>query len=140
MNDLPRDGRTTLRDALRFAPVIVIAAVIFVLTSIPGDELPYLETPIGTDKLVHVGLYAVLGAAAAVARGDGSLSPWIVWLFCVVYGVGDELHQAWIPGRTVSVWDWSADAAGAGLGVIAVLWWRAKRRARKQDAEQRQVR
>jgi VanZ family protein len=41
--------------------------------------------------------------------------------FCVAYGVSDEFHQSFVPGRTPDVADIYADAAGA-IAAVAVCW------------------
>jgi VanZ family protein len=33
-----------------------------------------------------------------------------------VYGIVDEIHQYFVPGRDCSPWDWVADALGAAAG------------------------
>jgi VanZ family protein len=42
------------------------------------------------------------------------------WITAVLFGVTDEWHQSWIPGREMDPWDWAADSIGSGLGLI--LW------------------
>ena len=42
-----------------------------------------------------------------------------------LYGVSDEVHQAFTPERTPDVRDLLADALGAALGVAAILLLRA---------------
>ena len=47
-----------------------------------------------------------------------------------LYAVSDEVHQAFVPGRTVSLLDLGLDTLGI-LAVLAVLWkgrWRGIRR------------
>jgi VanZ family protein len=43
------------------------------------------------------------------------------FIFSVVYGVLDEYHQKFVPGRTADVYDLLADTGGALL-FIAVAW------------------
>ena len=62
------------------------------------------------------GIFMVLGHfVVGVAAG--------VWLFALLYGMTDEFHQQFVPGRFSSLMDIAADVAGA---VIAV-WFRNKR-------------
>jgi VanZ family protein len=39
----------------------------------------------------------------------------------MVYGAIDELHQSFVPGRDVSLRDWTADSIGALIVVVALL-------------------
>jgi len=41
-------------------------------------------------------------------------------VFSVLYGVSDEIHQIYVPGRTPDSLDVVADAVGAALGVAAL--------------------
>lgn len=70
------------------------------------------------DKLLHLCLYAVLGAALAYARGGGAgaVSHGVMIAIGAAYGISDEWHQSFVPGRVPSVGDWLADVAGVALG------------------------
>jgi VanZ family protein len=84
------------------------------------------------DKVVHLFLYAVLGALALRSASSKGLDlHTCVWAFvCVVaFGALDEAHQALLPMRTASVADFLADATGGALGVAAAAV-AAARRAR----------
>jgi len=42
-----------------------------------------------------------------------------------LFGITDEFHQSFHPGRHAGISDWFADVAGAALGQIA-LWYDAR--------------
>lgn len=94
-------------------------AAIFAMSSLPGTQLPP-GSFIGTDKLVHAAIYALLGALLYRATGRP------VWAFVLAaaYGCTDELHQALVPGRMADPFDAIADAVGALLGVASTWRWR----------------
>ncbi len=37
---------------------------------------------------------------------------WLIPLFCLMYAISDELHQALVPGRSPDIFDIMADMAG----------------------------
>lgn len=76
------------------------------------------------DKLVHLGLYSVLGAtlAWAGARGRGRSAVTLL-LAGAGYGALDEWHQALVPGRDPSLGDWIADAVGVVLGFLLLRFY-----------------
>jgi VanZ family protein len=43
--------------------------------------------------------------------------PWLAMILVTVYGVLDEFHQHFVPGRSPDIYDVMSDAAGAMLGV-----------------------
>ena len=99
-----------------WAPVVLWAALIFTLSSIPD-----LSTGLGTwdfvmRKLAHVAEYAILGALflRAVGREPVALA------LGSLYAASDELHQSFVEGRHGSPVDWVIDTVGVALGV-AVL-------------------
>lgn len=98
------------------------AALILALTSIPGSSVPDVGVQ-SADKLVHIVLYAILGALATRAMW-GEARPFIVLAIAAagasVFGAFDELHQSIIPGRSADVIDWVADSIGGLTGAIAV--------------------
>ena len=77
------------------------------------------------DKVLHFGAYGVFGflMGRVAFRLTGSIF-WSIWLASVMgtlYGVSDEWHQSFVPGRDSSAGDLIADACGAFAGGMA--WW-----------------
>ena len=40
-------------------------------------------------------------------------------ILAALYGLSDEIHQAFVPGRMADPWDWMADGFGAAIGAAA---------------------
>jgi VanZ family protein len=80
-----------------------------------------------SDTVLHLGAYAALGVtvfrALAGARFEGMTRARALAavLFCILYGVSDEFHQSFVPGRTPDVRDLATDAVGAAIGAGALL-------------------
>ena len=106
-------------------PVIAYMAMIFGLSSL--SELP--SPPAGLSFYgAHVVTYTGLGALTARATGKGARDvSWRAVLAAFVisslYGVSDEYHQLFVPGRTFDVLDILADAIGSAAGASAVGAW-----------------
>lgn len=81
----------------------------------PGSDL--LAIPFA-DKLGHAGLFAVQAGLLRLA----GLRVRLAVLFAVALGALDELHQAFVPGRSPDLADLAADAVGAVVGAAAVQW------------------
>jgi VanZ family protein len=117
------------------------ALLLFVLSSIPGSSFPEVHLP-GLDKLVHVGLYSVLGACCAHGlSGSPGRSRWRVVLvatgIALGYGVTDEIHQLFVPNRSADWHDLVADVVGGALGAVLAGWAEAlivARRSRRTSA------
>lgn len=78
------------------------------------------------DKLAHVAFFALVGLLAARACVDGHgwrvrKTAAAVLLGALAWGVLDEFHQSFTPGRAVEAGDVAADVAGASLGLGAAL-------------------
>lgn len=110
---------------LRCLPVILIMGILFFLSHQSGSSLPLPPLP-GLDKAVHAIAYAVLGAAALFAilpetrHRKAHMVGLGVVLFCMLYGITDEFHQSFVPGRFPGIGDFLADTAGA---IALVLFW-----------------
>jgi len=96
------------------------AGVIFYLSSQSGADIPPLF--VGEDKLLHAFIFGILGfftlgAMKTTAYGYRPFQLWLAVLLVTVYGVLDEFHQHFVPGRSPDIFDVMADAAGAMLGV-----------------------
>lgn len=107
---------------LRFGPAILMMALIYVASDMPGLDLPKVGT---VDPLVrkagHVVGYALLGLAylhALVPRGVVRLRAAVFAVgLATAYGATDEIHQSFVPGRGPAVTDVLIDTVGASLGV-----------------------
>jgi len=96
------------------------AAVIFYLSSQPGTDKPMLF-PL-QDKLLHAIVFGILGflgmgALEAAAHGYHRWQVWLIAGLVTLYGILDEFHQRFVPGRTADVFDVMADVAGGLLGI-----------------------
>jgi VanZ family protein len=107
-------------------PVAAYMALIFYFSSLshPDEELPkFLFEALG-DKVLHMIEFAVLGVLCyrAFRRAAGPFGAEYAVVFAILtaslYGVTDELHQAFVPFRTATWSDWMADTAGGMVGVI----------------------
>ena len=96
---------------------------IFIQSSIGSLKLPDFGVNF-SDKILHFIVFGILGLLTA--RGLRNVKNRIVnenyisitLLICIVYGILDEIHQYFVPGRYFSWWDWVADI----LGVIILVW------------------
>jgi VanZ family protein len=99
---------------------IVWAGVIFYLSHIPGVDIPPLF--FGKDKLLHAIVFGILGfftlgAMKTPVEGRRVFRLWLAVALVIGYGVLDEFHQHFVPGRTPDIFDVMADGVGGMLGV-----------------------
>ena len=123
-------GRSAwMRSLVYWGPVVGYAGLIFYLSaqSRPDEDLPSILN-FFNDKVLHAVEYAGLGglcyrafrwaAGPAVARQAVVLAI----VTASLYGLTDEVHQAFVPLRETSWQDWLADTIGAVIGAIS---WRS---------------
>ena len=117
-------------------PALLIAGVIWFLSS--QSILPQPKGILGWDKLQHLAAFAVLAAAVGlwVTPAFGKRRPVLSLLLTALvgsaYGVIDELHQYFVPGRDCNFWDWLADTLGAFLGAAAMAFTMNRLKKEKQ--------
>jgi len=99
--------------------------VIFGLSS--SSKAVLIPSFYGADNVMHGVEYAILGVLLArsifVSKSrfsNGSLIISIVAL-ATLYGISDEIHQAFVPGRSASFWDVLADGSGSLIGALFYL-------------------
>jgi VanZ family protein len=101
-------------------------ALIFVISSFELEVPGIRHFPL-RDKGIHFLEYTVLGwlCAAASSRTWPSASAWRTAAFAVfisaLWGLSDEIHQAFVPGRSSEVADVIADLFGSMAGAGASL-------------------
>ena len=76
------------------------------------------------DKIGHGLVYGLL-ATLLVRNGYFSNRVWLAVVFVSLFGISDEWHQSFTPGRSVEFADWVADTSGATLAVTlyAISGW-----------------
>ena len=116
-----RDKQLT-QGAKYWLPVLICMGLIFYSSSIPGSEIPALFP--FQDVTYHLFIYSLLGLCFSRALkntifGIGLLEAILfTTIFGIVFGVSDELHQAFIPYRNVSGLDVFIDGLGSLLGSL----------------------
>lgn len=101
-----------------WVPVGLWLLVLLTLTSVPSSALPSLSVSVYDSG--HLVLYGVLGALVARAAMRGGVAPgrlMLAWPVLAAFGVLDEWHQRFIPGRFPSLTDMAFDAIGAAAGL-----------------------
>jgi VanZ family protein len=75
-----------------------------------------------TRKAAHALIYFVLGVLMlAVVRDYASSRTRAVWisiLFVLLYALSDELHQAFVPGRSAELRDVLIDSIAGSIGIL----------------------
>lgn len=109
-----------------YAAALVWAAVILVLISLPGEDLPDFDIwAIDIeDKMGHLGVFGLLAVLMVYGRYriNGVLNRkelLIIFLIAAGYGAFTEILQGLaFPTRFASIPDFIADALGALLGTV----------------------
>lgn len=105
----------------RWAAVAAWMGVIFFLSGQP--RLPTLFTlPDFQDIFGHFVVYAVLVLLLRRALAGADVPHPDLWAFAaaLLYGISDEFHQSFVPGRHPDIFDVLTDALGAGAALVAL--------------------
>ena len=123
--------------------VVFWMAIIFKLSAQPGEQSNLLSTKVTTiivslaklfrpdvnvltlnhfiRKCAHFLAYLVLGIIVLFAMRRiglmGKQGIGFTLLLCISYAITDELHQAFVPGRTPKLLDVLIDSSGASIGI-----------------------
>jgi VanZ family protein len=101
--------------------------VIFYLSAqpdLPGPPEPWLATLVSNAS--HFGVYAILAylwwrLLSRLRKMDRDALV-LALVVSVLFGLSDEIHQSFVPGRDSSVLDLLVDTAGA-VTALGVTWW-----------------
>ena len=131
------------RKLLILLAVVFWMAIIFKLSAQPGEQSNILSAKVTTvivrlaqqfrpdvnvvslnyfiRKCAHFLAYLVLGIIVLFAMRRIGLTDkkgiGLTLLLCISYAITDELHQAFVPGRTPKLLDVLIDSSGASLGI-----------------------
>jgi VanZ family protein len=106
---------------------LVLMALIFFASSSSKIAAPNVS---GIDKFGHFMVYGWLGVLWARVPWVTRLKPlgaWTAVAIASLYGITDEFHQSFTPGRGVEFADWMADTAGALVAVTIYARWHGLR-------------
>ena len=101
------------------------AGALYYLSAQPGTDTSPLF--IHQDKIFHFFAFGLLGflAMGAIRAKGNTHRNWQVWLIVLLvglYGIVDEFHQHFVPGRDASIYDIAADMAGGIMGAWAMYF------------------
>lgn len=104
----------------------LVMGVIFFLSHQPGSDL---NLPLfnGADKILHATAYGVLAISSIFAFPKTFkiafpfATAFFVVVICLLYGIADEYHQSFIPGRSPDIFDVAADVLGAII--VSSIWY-----------------
>ncbi|MCH8087626.1 MAG: VanZ family protein [Chloroflexi bacterium] len=114
---------------LYWLPVLVVVAAVSIVSSLSSEVLDEatesVRWPITNGTWFHIGEFAVLSLlsyrlAHFYLRWPYQYLTLLVLLLAVGYGLLDELHQSYVPGRDPSLYDVLADVLGAALALSAL--------------------
>jgi VanZ family protein len=108
-----------IKTLIGWGPAAFWAVVLFFLSETqPDSDSAWLAI---NDKVIHLGLYLVLGGTLSWGEWKASWNfPVLLLLLGGAYGVLDEWHQSFVPGRDPSLGDVLADTAGVILGFFII--------------------
>jgi VanZ family protein len=113
--------------AYRWGLALVWTALIFFLSAqpdLPRPDSDWLDFLISSGA--HLFLYGVLALLLGWALGDGARGLIVAFGLALLYGILDEVHQAFVPGRCPDALDLMWDGLGAALALVG---WLVLRRA-----------
>lgn len=102
----------------RWFITLAYAGIIFYLSSRTWNGTPWFTH---SDKVIHILMYAGLGFLCLWSlRSTALRKRALIFPFAVVlttfYGLSDEIHQMFVPGRSAEFFDLISDGLGAFLG------------------------
>jgi VanZ family protein len=114
---------------------LLFMTIIFVLSSIPGrPENGSLKFIVDIDpqlqNFLHIPLFGMLQILWLKALATMGMLGWKNVATCLVisliYGVSDEFHQMFVPGRYASLTDLLLNLTGVIFGTFVFLWFNRK--------------
>jgi len=111
---------------LVYLPLILYWILLFIATSLPTAYLPSVAV---SDKIKHFsaffGLSVLLSLTLLYQNKVVLFKKYFLSVALIIssfYGLLDEIHQGFIPGRNNEFLDWVADSLGAAAGVLLVSY------------------
>jgi VanZ family protein len=128
MSDVQPTAHGTIRDVIGYwLPPLAWMGLVFFLSAqpkLPTPPEPILDVML--KKGAHFGVYAILAflwwRALSRVGMAGRTALGLALAIAVLYGMSDEFHQSFVPGRRPSPSDVLIDAVGAAVALGVVGW------------------
>jgi VanZ family protein len=118
-----------MKNLPRWLPSIVLMTIIFLLSSIPSQEMPSFGS---WDTIVKKGGHALGYGILALSYWFGMKWDrkrlWLAFVLTGLYALSDEFHQSFVPGRHPSLVDALVIDTGGALLVLAGVWWMRRKK------------
>ena len=105
-----------------WVPVFLYAGFIFYLSSIPAPEVPITGIDLSP---IHILEFFILSYLIFRALSREEISLWYIFVLAIAssttYGITDEIHQLFIPGRHFSIFDILFNFIGSSL-ILFKIW------------------
>jgi VanZ family protein len=115
---------------IRWGVVLAWMALIFFLSAqpdLPRPDSGWLDLLVSSGA--HLTLYGALALLLRWALGDGCWGMTVAFGLALLYGVSDEFHQSFVPGRVPDALDLASDGLGAALALA--VWWGLRGKIRR---------
>ena len=103
-------------------PVFLFLGIIFYASTIPGKDISHFFSLQAAAYHLFVYLFLAFFLVRALRRTypdrPGIKIVFFVIIFGIIYGIMDEFHQVFTPGRSVSGFDVFIDSLGTIIGSI----------------------
>ncbi len=82
-------------------------------------------------EVSHLFIYIVFGGLIlrALLPSSHSSAVWFAWGIAILYSLGDEIHQVFVPGREFQLEDLAIDTFGSLIGILIYKWIASRTRA-----------
>lgn len=118
-------GKYFFKAIPRWIPTVIIISISWYLSS--REHVEHMPSFWNADKAVHFFCFGGLCFWISFACRTKTFSRvWIPVIITSFYGIIDEIHQSFVPGRSCSVFDWIADTSGAIFGAVLFVFMAAK--------------
>ncbi|MCK9425558.1 MAG: VanZ family protein [Ignavibacteriaceae bacterium] len=124
-----------------YAPLIAYWIVLFLATTLPTTKIPHTGINDKIEHLLGYFLLAFLLSNTLYFQNKNKIFKKfpisIALLIVALYGIVDEVHQYFIPGRLCDFYDWTADVTGALAA--GVMYFMVKKYFQSAEGRQKPV-
>lgn len=108
-----------------WAPVFLYAGLIFYVSSIPGSEVPSIGIDLSPMHIpeFYILSYLLFRALKSDIVNKSLTSAFLAIIISTMYGILDEIHQLFVPGRIFSVYDIFLNLMGSVIILFNLYGW-----------------